>query len=358
MSKVGNPLAIQSSTPRLPSNGRKARTVALAMRRRCNLQTSAPPIQALTFQHRRVLQLIAIRCVDATDQRTAHRCAGSFLISREPPPTAIRWPRVNGVAARALFSGAYMKQINPDAQWERLVSAQAKPSRKLFDTLFVEGDREAIILATLPLIRRFNNSPKAIRDDVEMYAVGKVTKAVDELLQKPNTNPGSYLLDVIIGAIHEAKFGTGKEARDCVSTNRRIYRPRPKPTDAERKKLVRKLELDGCSEAMIRAELESRGLDQSRIVTTETEWPSSKVREDGHYTGERTLAEFGAEQPVVDDRWELLGEICEDDELLILELLSHGHTHEYVAEALGVHETTITKRLATIRAKVQRHEAD
>ena len=39
-------------------------------------------------------------------------------------------------------------------------------------------------------------------------------------------------------------------------------------------------------------------------------------------------------------------------------VLRHGHTREYVAKAVGCHVSTITRKVAAIRAKVQSHEVD
>jgi len=249
--------------------------------------------------------------------------------------------------------------FDPSVRWEQLVASQSSPSRERFVELFQAGDREQIILATVPLIRKFNKgTQQAIKDDVECYAITEVAKAVDELLRHPNSNPGSYLIDVIRHAIHSARFGVSKEARDCVSSDLRIYRPRKRESDAERDVLIAKLELDGCSLQMIDAELQAKGFDRDRIVNTESAWPTAKVRgkDDKHFTGEHVSAEFGAEQPAVDDRWELLAELCDEDELELLTMLAAGMTRDEAAEELNCHEQTITRKLAAIRAKVQRHE--
>jgi hypothetical protein len=268
----------------------------------------------------------------------------------------LRRPTLSMPAPRPLFSSSPMKDIDPTAHWERLVASQPAPTRELFDSLFQAGDRDKIICACIPQIRRFNKrTPKAIREDVEFYAIGEVTKEVDRLLQHPNANPGSYLIDCIKHSIHAARFGVSKEARDCVSSNKRLYRPRKRKSDDKRDALIAKLELAGFSESMIETELSSRGWDRPRIVENESAWPSEKVRgSDAHFTGERIAAEFGVPQPAVDDRWELLSEVCDESEMLMLELLSHGYDRTYVAEELGVHESTITNRVAAIRAKVQR----
>ena len=254
--------------------------------------------------------------------------------------------------------------FDPDLGWNRLVASQPAPTRELFDELFAAGDREKIILSCLHLIRRFNTAPKHLREDVEMFVIGEVTREVDLLLQKPNDNPGSYLIDVIRGAVYEAKFGTRKAARDCVSTNRRIYRPRPRPTDAERNALVRKLERQGQSPQMIEAELQAAGFDQSRIITNECEWPSAKVRgeDDKHYTGERSFAEFGADDPSNDD-WQHLAELYQanvlnDSDMQLLDALSQGFTQNECADIFSANVSTIKARLTRIKAKVQSHEDD
>ena len=64
--------------------------------------------------------------------------------------------------------------------------------------------------------------------------------------------------------------------------------------------------------------------------------------------------DFGAASPVVDDRWELLAEICNEGELALLSMLAAGMTHDEVAGELNCHVSTITLRLNKIRAKVQR----
>jgi len=245
-----------------------------------------------------------------------------------------------------------MKSIDPSRAINRLVSEQPQPTRQRFDALFAAGDREAIVLATLPLIRKYNRStPKHLKDDVESYAVGEVVKAVDRLLARQNANPGSYLTDVVRHAIHSARYGETTDAQQCSPSTQRLYQPRPRKSDAERDTLVAKLQQQGCSPQMIEAELSARGWDQSRILLHESEWPMVPHVE----TGEPVLADFG-ESPASNDDWELLEEICTDEELLILQLLSHGHTREYVGRAVNLHASTITKKLAAIRAKVQRHQ--
>lgn len=242
--------------------------------------------------------------------------------------------------------------IDPNAKWEQLIQSQASPTRELFDKLFAEGNEEKIILAVVPLIRKYNRGTrKAIKEDVECYAITEVATEIKKLLARPNANPGSYLIDVVRHAIHKAKFGTHIEARDCVSTNQRIYRPRKRESDAERNAFIRKLESQGRSAAMIEAELSSRGWDQSKLVDVESEWPMVT-----DVDGERWLAEFGETEPTTNDDWQTLSELCTEQEMQLLECLAQGHTHAEAAEVFDVSISTIKKRLAAIRAKVQRSE--
>jgi DNA-binding CsgD family transcriptional regulator len=277
----------------------------------------------------------------------------------EPPPLIAKIFQRGG----SLFEFNMKNTFNPNASWEKLVASQPAPTRENFDTLFAAGDRDAIILACLPLIKKYNTAPAAIREDVELYVLGEITREVDRMLQHPNANPGSYLIDEIRHAIHEAKFGTGKEARDCVSSNRRIYRPRPKASDPKRDKLIRKLELDGCSASMIEAELSSRGWDQSRVVEVEAQWPDEKARgSDGHFTCGHVAFDPGACDQSTDD-WTTLAELHEagiltDADIDLIDFLAAGNSHNEAAKELGCNVSTITTRLRKIKAKVQRHTSE
>lgn len=252
--------------------------------------------------------------------------------------------------------------IDPAAGWEQLVASQPAPTRELFDSLFKAGDRDKIITATLPLIRQYNaKTPLNIREDVEAFAVMKVVEAVDRLLQQPNTNPGSYIIGVIRGAIHAARFGESVEAQQCSPSTQRIYRPKERDTDAECDALIRQLQQQGCSERMTDSELALRGFDRSRVMRLEGEWPHKKARgEDGHFTGERVPMEFGAPDPSNDD-WGHLVELFEagvidDSEMQLLDAKLQGFTNAECASIFSAHVSTITARLTRIAQKIQDHQ--
>jgi DNA-directed RNA polymerase specialized sigma24 family protein len=251
--------------------------------------------------------------------------------------------------------------IDPDASWEQLVSSQLPPSRELFDQLFAEGDREKIILATLPLIRRLNkNTKQSIREDVEAFAVMKVVEAVDRLLERPNENAGSYLLTTIRGAIHDARYGCSVEAQQCSPSTDRIYKPRKRKTDAKRDALIRDLERQGCSPRMIESELSLHGFDRSRIVTPEAEWPHEQSRDQDQHFGEKVPMEFGRCDPNNDD-WEHLIELHEagvltDDDMALLDCLMQGFTQDEAADVFSTSLSTIKTRLKRIQQAIHNHD--
>ena len=136
--------------------------------------------------------------------------------------------------------------IDPQAAWNK---EKPKPlTDEEWADLFTAGDRDAIILACIPMIDRENRKThKSIREDVAQFALLRATKVVDRLLAKPHPVPQAYLCTAIRGAISQAKVGTTVEARDCVSTPIRRTKPEPRPTDSERDHLVAKWRTEGMS---------------------------------------------------------------------------------------------------------------
>lgn len=250
-----------------------------------------------------------------------------------------------------------MAFIDPQRSWDRFIASQGRPTRERFDALFAAGDRDGIVALALPLIRKFNRSPKHLRDDIEAFAIGEVVKAVDTLLARTNENPGSYIIDVIRGAIQEARYGSSIDAQQCSPSTERIYRPRPRKSDSERDRLISQLQQQGCSEAMIQAELDSRGFDQPKVVNRECEWPLVPHEE----TGEPILADFGATDSA--DEWGHVVELFEagvltEADVQLIDAKMQGFTNDECASIFAENVSTTTTRLRRIKTKIQRHDQE
>jgi hypothetical protein len=223
-----------------------------------------------------------------------------------------------------------------DAERARL--ELSAPSRELFRRLFAERNRERLIFESLNIVRSVvAKHVKATQqrwafDDLESVATIAAIKAVDQLLSNgAGENPGSYIWDAVHGAVVEPDS-------DLHSRPFIVVRPRG---------------------------------EKGKYVRVETPWPEGALKrdKDGMFTGARGDWEPGrtiqgqriqgkpmpAEARVsrTDDDWGFLAEICNDEEMLILQLLSHGHTREYVAKAIGCHESTITEKINRIKERVQ-----
>jgi hypothetical protein len=240
------------------------------------------------------------------------------------------------------------RQVDPEAVWanDRERMELSAPTKELFVELFARRERQRIVQHATNLVRTIaaahvkRTGQSWAFSDLESVGTVAAIEAIDALLQKPDAgqNPGSYIWDAIHGAVVEPN-------RDFLSRPYIIVRPRGQ------KAKHRRVESQWPKGAR------TRGADKMFDGGREEFDPS------GQKVGQRRNRQplyAGRSIDQTADDWEFLAEVCDDDELTLLEMLASGLTQDHVARELSINVSTLRVRLNKIRAKVQSqlHQCD